>query len=172
MVSGVFAITGVMASGKSTVAELLAKRFDKAVHVRGDAFRRMIVAGREEMTSEPGEEALRQLDLRYRIAAEVTKRYAEAGFTVVVQDNYLGGMWPRFLSMLEPLDVTPIVLCPSAETIRRREAERGKRGYVGFTVEGLCEGFLRDTPRIGRWIDTSGMTAEETVEAILAGGEG
>jgi predicted kinase len=32
----VFVITGAMASGKSTVAQLLAERFDRAVHVRGD----------------------------------------------------------------------------------------------------------------------------------------
>ncbi|MFE4593275.1 hypothetical protein [Streptomyces laurentii] len=37
-------ITGVMAAGKSTVAELLARRLPRAAHVRGDLFRRMMEA--------------------------------------------------------------------------------------------------------------------------------
>ncbi len=41
----VIVITGAMAAGKSTVAELLASRFARSVHVRGDSFRRMIVNG-------------------------------------------------------------------------------------------------------------------------------
>ncbi|MDL2264172.1 hypothetical protein LJC31_05920 [Synergistaceae bacterium OttesenSCG-928-I11] len=54
----IFLITGVMASGKSTVAELLARRFEKSVHLRGDIFRKMIVSGREEMSEKPSSEAL------------------------------------------------------------------------------------------------------------------
>ena len=50
MERAVVVITGIMASGKSTVAEALAKRFAKAVHLRGDIFRRMVVSGRAEMT--------------------------------------------------------------------------------------------------------------------------
>ncbi len=42
----VFVLTGVMSAGKSTVAQLLAELFPKAAHVRGDVFRRMIVAER------------------------------------------------------------------------------------------------------------------------------
>lgn len=58
---GIFLITGVMASGKSTVAQLLAEKFDKGVHLRGDTFRRMIVSGREEMLPDSEGEAVRQL---------------------------------------------------------------------------------------------------------------
>lgn len=43
-------ITGLMAAGKSTVAQALAARLPAAAHVRGDGFRRMIVSGRAEMT--------------------------------------------------------------------------------------------------------------------------
>ena len=45
----IYLITGVMASGKSTVAERLATRMEKGVHLRGDVFRKMIASGREEM---------------------------------------------------------------------------------------------------------------------------
>lgn len=44
--SAVVLVTGVMASGKSTVAQLLAERLPGSVHLRGDGFRQMIVSGR------------------------------------------------------------------------------------------------------------------------------
>ena len=46
-------ITGIMAAGKSTVAQALAQRFERGVHLRGDTFRRAIVAGQAEMTADP-----------------------------------------------------------------------------------------------------------------------
>jgi len=60
----IFLITGIMASGKSTVGELLAQNFPKSVHLRGDVFRKMMVKGRVEMSEDPTPEALYQLDLR------------------------------------------------------------------------------------------------------------
>ena len=50
-------ITGISASGKSTVADLLARRFQRGVHVKGDVFRRMVVSGRAEMTVSPARAA-------------------------------------------------------------------------------------------------------------------
>src|SRR4051794_19528143 len=55
---GVVLITGISAAGKSTVAELLAQRFERGVHVKGDVFRRMVVSGREPMTADPSDEAV------------------------------------------------------------------------------------------------------------------
>ncbi len=39
----VYLITGIPAAGKSTVAQLLAQRLARSVHVPGDAFRRAAV---------------------------------------------------------------------------------------------------------------------------------
>ena len=159
-------MTGPMASGKSTVAELLAARFPKAVHLRGDIFRRMIVAGREEMSEHPTEEAVRQLDMRYRLTAEAAKAYHEAGFTVVVQDNYYGEELPCMLELLAPVPVRVVVLCPDAKTIHELEEWRGKTGYTGFSVESLHASFLAQTPRLGLWVDSSRQTPEETAQQI------
>jgi uridine kinase len=65
----VYLITGPMAAGKTTVARLLTARFERGVHLEGDFFRRSIVTGRAEMTSDPSPEALEQLRLRYRLGA-------------------------------------------------------------------------------------------------------
>ncbi|WP_052447456.1 hypothetical protein [Clostridium polynesiense] len=79
-----------MALGKSTIAQKLAETFDKGVHLRGDIFRRMIVRGGIDMTPQHSEEALQQLRLRFKMAAKAAEMYYNAGFSVVLQDNYLG----------------------------------------------------------------------------------
>jgi len=163
----IYVITGVMASGKSTVAEALAKRLDKCVHLRGDLFRRMIVTGREEMRENPSKEALTQLDMRYSIAAMVAIEYYKHGFNVVVQDNYLGKKLLFFAELLKPYPTFVIVLNPDIRSIAQRERERAKQGYVGFTVESLYQAFIEETPRIGLWLDTTHMSVGDTVDEIL-----
>jgi hypothetical protein len=54
-------ITGNMASGKSSVAQALAERLPRSVHLRGDLFRRMIINGRAEMGLELSTEVVSSL---------------------------------------------------------------------------------------------------------------
>lgn len=163
----IYLITGLMASGKSTVAELLSRRLPRAVHLRGDVFRRMITSGRVEMGEEPAAEAYAQLRLRYRLTASAAIGYAAAGFEVVVQDNYYGAELPYMLSLLEGQELKLFVLNPSREALSERERGRGKTGYHSLQLEGLHRAFLVETPRLGLWIDSSHQTPEETLEVIL-----
>lgn len=163
---GIFLITGVMASGKSTVAQMLAEKFDKGVHLRGDAFRRMIVKGREEVLPDSGEEALRQLRLRYQIAAASADAYFEAGFNVVMQDVVIGSMLPETVALIRNRPLYVIVLTPSQATVVSREAARPKKGYGLWTIAELDRQLREETPRIGMWLDSSDQTAEQTVEQI------
>ncbi len=160
-------VTGVMAAGKSTVAEALARRFSKSVHLRGDIFRRSIVAGREEMSTAPSDEALRQLRLRYQLAATVADEYVRAGFTTVVQDTIIGPMLDEFVAMTATRPLSLVVLSPSVEVVAQREAARSKTGYTSFTPGDLDMVHQSTTPRIGLWIDSSDMTVDETVDLIL-----
>jgi adenylylsulfate kinase-like enzyme len=61
-------ITGIMAAGKSTIAQHIAKQLPQSVHLRGDVFRRMIVNGQAAIESPISEAAMAQLRLRYQIA--------------------------------------------------------------------------------------------------------
>ena len=83
-------ITGPSAAGKSTVAQAVAERLPRSVHLRGDVFRRMIVNGRATFGATLDEEAVRQLDLRYDLAVAAALRYLEAGYNVVYQDIIVG----------------------------------------------------------------------------------
>ncbi|WP_262285137.1 AAA family ATPase [Micromonospora sp. MA102] len=161
-------ISGIMAAGKSTVAELLARRLPRAVHLRGDVFRRMIVSGRAEMTADLSGEAWRQLRLRYDLAASAADRYAAAGFTVVLQDVVLGAELPALVERIRHRPLAVVVLAPRADVVAARERDRPKQGYGGWPVADLDADFRSTTPRIGLWLDTSEQTPGETVDEILA----
>lgn len=163
----ILVVTGVMAAGKSSVAQALAERLPKSVHLRGDVFRRMIVSGRVEVTPDLPPEALRQLDLRYTLAATVAGQYAEAGFTVIWQDVILGPGLARVAGLLRGRSFGMVVLCPSPEAVAAREAGRAKTGYGAWMPEDLDRGLRADTPRIGLWLDSSALGVAGTVDAIL-----
>jgi chloramphenicol 3-O-phosphotransferase len=165
--SGGFVVTGVMAAGKSTVADLLARRFARGVHLRGDVFRKMIVTGRDPISPRLGAEAIRQLDLRQRLAANAANEYWRDGFTVVLQDIYIGQSLSQGVDRLDISPLHVIVLAPSDDVIASREQHRGKTGYGDWTIEQHYSDFERETPHIGLWIDTSDLSPEETVDQIL-----
>src|ERR1019366_3896172 len=91
----VFVITGIMAAGKSAVAERLAGRFDRGVHVRGDVYRRMIRSGQVAADPEGGSEAQRQLWLRYRLPPRAADGFPTARSSVGVPGGRLGWVFPR-----------------------------------------------------------------------------
>jgi cytidylate kinase len=163
-------VTGISAAGKSTVSDLLARRFDRAVHVQGDIFRRMVVAGRAEMTSDPSPEAQRQLRLRYALGAATSDAYFEAGFSVVVQDVVLGTMLRDYVGMITSRPLCVVALTPRPDVVAAREAARAKTAYrLGFDTIAVLDGVLRrDTPRIGLWLDTSDRTPDATVDEVVS----
>jgi GrpB-like predicted nucleotidyltransferase (UPF0157 family) len=151
----VYLITGPMAAGKSTVAQLLASRFERGVHLEGDVFRRSIVSGRVEMTPDPSPEALEQLRLRYRLAAAAADTYFGAGFTVALEDVVAGPLLGDYRTMIRSRPCHVIVLVPSLEAVAARESERPHTGYGAWTVAQLYDGFVSATP-------------QQTVDTILA----
>ena len=162
-----FVITGIMAAGKSTVAQALAERFDRSVHLRGDTFRRFVASGRVEMSADPSTEATAQLQLRYELAAMCADRYVDAGFVTVMQDVILGPMLSEVIGMFHASPVAVVVLAPTPEQVAVREHERVKVGYRHFTPAALDADLRERTPRLGLWIDNTDLTVDETVQHIL-----
>jgi cytidylate kinase len=165
----VVVVTGISATGKTTVADLLARRFERGVHIKGDVFRRMVVSGRHEMSVRPTEEAWRQLRLRYQLGTATADAYHRGGFAVVLQDVIIGTTLNDYLAAIRSRPLVLVVLCPSAEVVAAREASRGKTAYRS----GLSEivewdaAFRRETPRIGMWIDTSNQQPADSVDSIV-----
>lgn len=166
----VFLITGISASGKSTVADLLARRFQRGVHLRGDAFRRMVVTGWVDIEPDESAVAHSDLDLRYRIAAAAADTYFDAGFTVALQDVVLGAYLKRYVDYVRSRPLYVVVLTPRTDVVAEREAARTKTAYRSdsWTIQDLDRGLREQTPRVGLWLDNSDQTVEETVDEILS----
>lgn len=160
-------ITGISAAGKSTVAQALAERLPKSAHLRGDAFRRMIVNDRADIRPDQQEAAVEQLRLRHRLTAQALDTYVAAGFTAVAQDVLLGPMLEEIVSNVATRPLGVVVLCPSVDAVKAREKYRDKAGYADWTVEELDRGLHEQTARIGLWLDNSEQTVGETVHEIL-----
>lgn len=168
----ILVVTGLMAAGKSTVAQALAERLPRAVHLRGDLFRRMIAAGRAEMTPDPSPEAVAQLALRYELARLAADRYAQAGFTVIYQDILLEDDLTETVAALAAWRPGVVVLNPEPETLAARDEARAKTGYAaGWTPQLMAPALTERTPRLGLWLDTTTLSVEQTVAAILSRAE-
>ena len=170
---GIWLVIGIQAAGKSTIADLLARQFDPAVHIRGAQFYRWATSGWEHPGgSELTAEARRLLDLRYRLSAQAADEYCAAGFTAVVQDNIFGEDVTRWLELVRSRPRHLVVLRPSPRVVAERDARRrarsGKLAYRpgGYTIEGL-DALLDSTPRLGLWLDTSAQTPRDTAREIL-----
>ena len=162
-------VTGISASGKSTVADLLARRFERGVHVKGDVFRRMVVSGRQDMSATPSADAWEQLRLRYRLGAATANAYHEAGFSVVVQDVVIGAVLDEYVAAITARPRYVVVLTPRPDVVAAREIARAKVAYRegAVTIDALDRALKHDTPRVGLWLDTSDQTPGQTVDEIV-----
>ncbi|MFI7061223.1 hypothetical protein ACIBL3_09590 [Kribbella sp. NPDC050124] len=169
-------VTGMQAAGKSTIAPLLAARLGPpAATLDGDVFYRGVVAGADIMTPDPSPEALRQLRLRYDASALIAQHYADAGFDFVCSDVILEADVERWFARLHDVDPYPVMLTPSVESVVEREIARGgTNAYRDWQDSGALidavrafQPYVDNTPRRGLWLDTTSLTPEESVEAIL-----
>jgi AAA domain len=124
---GVWLVVGIQAAGKSTVADLLARQFERGVHVRGGQFYRWAVTGWIHPWDIDQGKARNLLDLRYRLSALAAAEYCQAGFTTVVQDSIFG---EDIRTWLQAVPVRPrhlVVLRPSVAVVVDRDHARQQK---------------------------------------------
>lgn len=166
----VVVLAGLQAVGKSTVAPLLAARYERGAYVEGDDFYRMVVSGRAAMTADPSAEALRQLRLRYRQQALVAATFAAAGFVAVVATIADKAHLAAFAADVAPHDLRVVWLDAPDDVVATRERERGTRAYDDWLASdgdlvaavGRLRAQVGEPPAGAIVLDTSGRTPEQT----------
>jgi len=165
MQPAIYVVSGLPGAGKSTVSYLLAKRFERSVHIEADLVQQLIVAGSVWPEWEPRDEATRQFALRRRNVSMLADSFFEAGFAPVIDDIVIGSHIDEYVSGLCGRPLLFVTLIPRPDVIREREMLRKKHVFDKWAH--LDEALRTEMARIGLWIDSSEMTAEETVDEIV-----
>lgn len=125
-----------------------------------------IVSGLVPPQGPPADEAERQLRLRRRNVCLLADSYAEEAFVPVIDDAVVSpGVLDLYSGHLRQRPLRLVQLVPSLEVIRQRDAGRDKNMFELWSH--LHDELHASMPRIGLWLDTSEMTAVETVDAIV-----
>jgi hypothetical protein len=162
----ILVVSGLPGAGKSTTARLLATRMPRAAHVEADQLQALIVSG--SVTPDPDGirgEAERQLRLRLRNACLLARSFRADGFAAIVDDIVAGR---RLDQVMEDLDGVPfgfVMLLPELEYVKARW--RAMRSPFVDQWDWIDDEIRNDTARVGLWLDTTALSPEQTVDAIL-----
>jgi hypothetical protein len=125
-----------------------------------------IVSGLVPPQGPPMDEADRQLELRRRNVCLLADSFANAGFVPVIDDVVVSpSVLDLYLAMLRTRPLRLVQLTPTLDVIQSRDAGRDK--HVFELWRHLNDELHNRMPRVGIWIDTSDLTADQTVDAIL-----
>jgi predicted kinase len=165
--SDVFLVIGIPGSGKSTISVALANRFPLGAHIEGDGLQELVVSGAHWPSPDPDPEADRQILLRAKNAAVLARSFLEAGVVPVIDDVVVRSAHLDFyLEQLADLPVHLVVLAPHPGVASNRIAGRDKKLADDWSF--LDEAMREELSGRGEWIDSSGLSVEETVDTVLA----
>ena len=95
--------------------------------------------------------------------------FAEAGVVAVIDDVVIGSRLDDFRQRLAGRPLWFVLLTPSLDRVRARNEGRGSSDV--FEAWSHLDASMRaETPRDGLWLDSSELTASETVDRILEDG--
>ena len=174
----IYLIAGSPASGKSTLARLLAQRAAKGLHIPVDDLRTMVHGGVVHPGPVWSKELVEQLKLARQTAADMALRYHKAGFLVAVDDFFdpNSGMSEYEWLHSAGRDFHRILLAPHPDVaiarLRERQPHSGMRDLMEGAIRDLHEKITGLEPTLTaqgwRLLDTSTGTPGDHADRLLA----
>lgn len=165
--SHVVILSGPSGAGKSSVAEALAQRYDRTVHLETDLLFRAIRMG---FIHPMRPESDRQNRMIARAAARAASAFALDLFAVFI-DGVIGPhLLPIYVDELKvaAVPVHFVLLLPSVEESVRRVAPRtADRRMIEAEHRELHRQFADRGEFAGCVIENTAMTAEETADVVM-----
>ena len=126
----------------------------------------MVVSGYLSPGEEPVAESDAQLVLGAQNAALIADSFMAAGFTPLVDDVVLRMQLARYREVLSRWPIRLVVLAPTVEVAIERDRQRVEK-HVADRFAYLDDELREQMQGLGLWLDTSGLSVAQTVDAIL-----
>lgn len=165
-------ISGVPGSGKSSVADALARKYPRGVHLPMDDVRAFVRSGIASPLDWNAETSL-QFEIARRNAARLAADYLASGFSVVIDDVVRESDMPQYLPYLNGLMPRKVLLSPSIFVVHRRNSQRTNKTFDTKVLEPVATRMhgqlLAGCPPEAGWfvLDTSTQSVNDTVDTIL-----
>jgi chloramphenicol 3-O-phosphotransferase len=169
----IFLISGMPAVGKSSVAHALLQRFERGVHLPVDDLRAMVVSGMVHPVPTWTDAAAAQFALARASAVQMALRYSAAGYAVAIDDVLLSYDFDAdYAPHFQGQQPQRVLLLPRLEVALQRNASRTNKDFHPDTLVGVITHLHAQYSSMDAsgWhvLDSSDMTVEKTVDAILA----
>ncbi len=165
--SHVVIISGPSGAGKSSVAESLAQRYDRTVHLDTDLWFGAIRMG---YIHPMRPESDRQNRMISRAVARAASAFAQDQFAVFI-DGVIGPhLLPIYVDELKPTAVPVhfVLLLPSVEeTLRRVQPRETARRMIESEHRALHDEFQRTGEFAGCVIDNTALTPDQTADLVM-----
>lgn len=161
-------ITGPAGVGKSTITELLVKKFTKTALVDVDYIRHTIKNGYKKPYPHT-RETEKQIFLAAENAIALAKNFNDAGFSVAIDDVVMGEKKLNYyLKQTKGYNFFAFLLMCDKNILRQRDKGRPKGEQMGARALQLHEKFTKRLKE-NKWtvINTNNKTQKETLREIL-----
>jgi ribosomal protein S18 acetylase RimI-like enzyme/adenylylsulfate kinase-like enzyme len=162
-------LTGPPGSGKSSVAQALADRYDRVAHVDVDSLRHLITPTGYRAPGKPGFE--RQHALAVRNACDLARNFMAERFAVIIDDVLPSRAdLDQYIEALEPAGVPVhfVRLLPGLEVCRERNRGRKADRVPDERLQTIYREFEAGGETRGSVIDSSGLSVEATADRLQA----